>query len=201
MVRLRTNRLTATRARERRLLSQVNGMIDRREIRMGLLDELLEACRRRAASSPRNASWHLLLGRFLMAAGDPVEARVSLQRAFALEPRSVRTLAHLGVWHEAALASAIGDDRNVALPDLGDLGLCADVSRFAAFEHGPVSALSVRAAAFFRAALSENLSTADREVLETHLHRVSVEIEDRLPAATRRRRRVILKKHTAVTSP
>jgi hypothetical protein len=191
MAQLRSNRLTATRACERRLLVQVKAEIDRREIPMGLLDELIIESRRRAASSPRNASWHLLLGRFLMATGDPLEARVSLQRALALEPRSVRTLAHLGVWHEAARASAIGDERNIALPDLGDVGLCADVSHFAAFYHGPAAALSARAAAFFRTALSQNLSAADRDVLEAHLHRVSVEIEDRHPPAGLPRRRAI----------
>ena len=154
---------------------------------MGCLDELMRECRRRTLSRPNNASWHLLLGRFRMAGGDPIQALASLQRAHALEPQSVRVLGHLGVWHEAALAATLGDERNVALPDLGDLGLCADVSRFAAFYHGPASATSLRAAAFFRAALAEDPPPEDREFLESHLHRVSVEIEDRLATVSRHR--------------
>ena len=159
--------------RERELMARIRERHDEGQEQGGIIDAMIAECRMRVASRPADASWRFYLGRFLMAAGDPVEARDELEAAALADPLDPRIHTHLGLWYEAALLAACEERVHVDLPPLAGPHLSASAGRFARLdEQLPVAALASRAEAFFEAALRFKLPSEDARYLERHLELV-----------------------------
>jgi hypothetical protein len=163
--------LTRNHQRESRLLAHVEERIDAGDEPDGLIEAIIAECRARTVSLPGDACWRLYLGRFLMAAGDPVEARYELEQAALLDPRDPRIQVHLALWYEAALLAACGDRTNVDLPALAGPWLSADATRFAEIDEPlPIPTLAGYASELFEAALRFKLPHEDVRFLEHHMN-------------------------------
>lgn len=162
--------LTRNRKRESELLARIEERIDAGEEPGGLIEAIISECRALIASHPGDASWRLYLGRSLMAAGDPVEARHELEQAALLDPRDPRIQVHLALWYEAALLAACDDRANVDLPALAGPWLSADAGRFAGLDEPlPIPTLAAYAVELFEVALRFKLRRDDVRFLEHHV--------------------------------
>jgi hypothetical protein len=156
--------------RESQLLARIEERIDAGDEPCGLIEAIIAECRVRTVSLPDDASWRLYLGRFLMAAGDPVEARYELEQAALLDPRDPRIQVHLALWYEAALLAACGDRTNIDLPGLAGPWLSADATRFAEIDEPlTIPTLAACASELFEAALRFKLPHEDVRFLEHHI--------------------------------
>ncbi len=163
--------------RERELMARIRERHDDGEALGGSIDAVIAECRGRAVSVPAEACWRFYLGRFLMAAGDPIEARDELEAAALADPRDPRIHTHLGLWYEAALLAACEERVHVDLPPLAGPHLSADAARFASLDEDlPVAALASRAQAFFEAALRFKLPRDDVRYLERHAELVRTQV-------------------------
>ena len=166
-----SNSLIGNHRRERVLLAEIEARVDAGLDRRSLIEAIVAQLRVRAQLQPGDPSWRFYLGRLMMAAGDPAEARDELEAAAALDPRDPRIAAHLALWYEAAMLATCGERSNIALPPLAGPDLCANASRFADLdEQLTPSALAGRAAEWARAALRFRLSSEDQRYLHYHLH-------------------------------
>ena len=162
--------LTRNHERESQLMARIEERIDTGAEPCGLIEAIIAACRVRTVSLPDDPSWRLYLGRFLMAAGDPIEARDELEQAALLDPCDPRIPEHLALWYEAALLAACGEGANVDLPPLAGPWLSANATRFASLDETlDIPTLAARAAELFEAALRFKLPREDARFLQHHL--------------------------------
>lgn len=162
--------LASNHERESALMARIRERHDDGQEQGGIIDAIIAECRMRVASQPHDAAWRFYLGRFLMAAGDPVEARDELEAAALADPLDPRIHTHLGLWYEAALLAACEERVHVDLPPLAGPHLSASAARFGRLdEQLPVAALASRAEAFFEAALRFKLPRDDARYLDRHL--------------------------------
>jgi tetratricopeptide (TPR) repeat protein len=156
--------------REEQLIVGIEAQVDAGLERRSLIDAMIAQLQALAAASPADASWRFYLGRLMMAAGDPLEARDELEAAAVLDPRDPRIAAHLAIWYEAALLASCGERSNIDLPPLAGPNLCADASRFAGLDSDlPPATLAARVTEWAHAALRFRLSREDQRFLEYHL--------------------------------
>jgi hypothetical protein len=164
-----THSLSDVPRRERDLVTHVEHGIDDRVRHGGLIEEIIAECRSRILIQPNDASWRFLLGRFLMAAGEPAAAREELETAAVLCPRDPRVGAHLALWYKAAFLAASGGSANVELPGGAGPELTVDVRAFATLDEGlTTAALVSRMTQLIDATLKFSLRKADRRMLKAH---------------------------------
>lgn len=166
--------LVGNHRRERVLIAWIEARVDAGLDRRSLIDALVAQLRQQAQLQPGDPSWRFYLGRLMMAAGDPAEARDELEAAAALDPRDPRIATHLALWYEAALRAACGERANIDLPPLAGPGLCADARRFANLDNeltpAALAGLAARSTEWARAALRFRLPVEDQRFLHYHLH-------------------------------
>jgi hypothetical protein len=156
--------------RERELIAFVEDSIDAGELTGGLLEELIAECRSRSVAEPQEASWRFLLGRFLTATGDPLEAHEALEAAAELDRGDPRITAHLGIWYQAAFLAVCGERANVDLPAFeAGPALTAGVASFAGIADVPASALASRAEALLRASRRFAMNGRDSRFIDAHV--------------------------------
>jgi hypothetical protein len=161
--------LSATRPDEQSMIGAVEHAVDSDPSCAGLIAELVAECRSRSVARPNEPSWHFLHGRFLMAAGDPFEARDELEQAALLDPHDPRVTAHLALWYEAALLAATGATTNVGLPPLLGPEVSASAARFAATPEAlGIDELARRALQLFEQAEKFRLPRQDLRFLRRH---------------------------------
>ncbi len=162
--------LTRVRGSEASLIALVESRVDSGAATGGLIEEIVAECRSRVVALPADASWRFLVGRFLMAAGDPIEARDELEQAILLDPLDPRVPAHLGIWYETALVARRGGASNIDLPVLPGPVVSADASKFGLLdERLAPELLRKRSLEFFDAAARFSLPRADARFLRQHI--------------------------------
>ena len=153
--------------RERELIERIERSIDEGSRTGGLIEEIVRECRARAMAQPTEASWRYLLGRFLMAAGSPLEARDELEAAAVLRPCDPRIPAHLAIWYAAAFAACTGEQLHLDLPQSIGPGLTVDARAFASIdERMNAAALSARCTQFADVALRFAMRGSDARSLK-----------------------------------
>ncbi len=182
-----TTSLSHIERRERDLVVHVEAGIDDGSRTGGLIEEIISECRARILVQAEDPSWRLLLGRFLMAAGEPLEARDELEAAAVLNPRDPRISAHLALWYKAALLAASGERANIDLPAGPGPQLTVDVRAFAALDEVLAPAtLASRVTQLIDATLKFALRGADERMLKQHRASVMlppVDVATALPIA------------------
>lgn len=179
-----TSSLSHVEARERDLVSDVERALDAGRLHGGLIREIIAEARRRTVRYPSDASWPYLLGRGLMAVGEPGEAREQLEVAAVLSPRDPRITAHLALWYAAACLAASGDYTNLEMPGGAGPELTVHTRAFAHLDE-PLSAttLASRVTQFIDATLRFSLRARDEQMLKSHRSRVTLaSIDDGAPA-------------------
>ena len=162
-----TNSLSHIERREGDLVAHIERGIDDRTRSGGLIEEIIAECRARTLTQPEDASWRFLLGRCLMAVGEPMEARDELEAAAVLAPRDPRVSAHLAFWYEAASLAAAGGHANVELPAGAGPELTVRLSAFLDIQESlSPAALATRATAFIDATLRFALRGRDVAMLK-----------------------------------
>jgi hypothetical protein len=164
-----TNSLSHVERRERDLIAHVERGIDEGIRHGGLIEEIVTECRARILIQPDDASWRFLLGRFLMATGQPADARDELEAAAMLNPRDPRVSAHLALWYEAAFLAASSGRSTVELPSGAGPEITVDVRAFGDLDEVlPAATLASRVMQLVDATLKFSLRGADQRMLKTH---------------------------------
>ena len=178
-----TNSLSHVEARERELVLDIERGLDTGRLTGGLLREIATEARARSRRFPGDASWPFLLGRCLMATGEPIEAREQLEAAALLSPRDPRISAHLALWYAAAYLAASGDYANLEMPPGAGLGITVDVRAFDRIDE-PLSpaALASRLTQYVDATLRFSLRASDAEILKRHRASVALPHFDAPPS-------------------
>jgi len=161
--------LSATRPDEVDMVQAVEQVVDSNPNCAGVIAELVAECRSRSVARPHEPSWHFLQGRFLMAAGNPLDARDALEQAALLDPNDPRVAAHLALWYEAALLAATGATANVELPAAAGPDVSASAARFTAeSDYLSVEELASRALQLFGRTLAFRLPARDVRFIRRH---------------------------------
>lgn len=165
-----TGGLTTVHSHESNLAQMIERVVDSDPARSGVIAELASECQSRTVARPTEACWHFLQGRYLMACGDPLDARDALERAAVLAPRDPRITVHLALWYEAAVLAATGATQNVELPSAAGPDLSASAARFAKIDEPlTVDEMAQRAIELFDATLRFRLPSRDRKFVKRHL--------------------------------
>jgi hypothetical protein len=176
-----TSSLAHVESRERELIADVERGLDAGRLSGGLLREIVAEARARTRRFPGDASWPYLLGRFLMAIGEPIEAREQLESAALLAPRDPRISAHLALWYAAAYLAASGDYTNLEMPPGAGPEITVDVRAFDRIDEPlPATALASRVTQYVDATLRFSLRAGDARMLKRH--RASVALAHIEPA-------------------
>ena len=159
--------LISNHKREMALFAGIEARVDAGLERGSILDAAVGQLQTLAAANPTDAAWRFHLGRVLMAAGDPLEAREELEAAAALDPRDPRIAAHLAIWYQAALLALCGDLSNIDLLPLAGPRLCANARKFAEIDEiAPAATLAERCAEWAQTASRFRLASEDHDFLQ-----------------------------------
>jgi hypothetical protein len=178
-----TSSLSHVEAREHELVSDIESALDAGRLTGGLLREIVTEARARSRRFPGDASWPFLLGRCLMAIGEPVEARERLEAAALVSPRDPRISAHLALWYAAAYFAASGDYANLEMPPGAGPEITVDVRAFNGIDE-PLSpaALASRVTQYVDATLRFSLRARDAQMLKRHRASVALAHIDAVPS-------------------